>query len=118
MDKKPVFLTANWEYLAMLNYPVPEEILLPFLPGGTEIDTWNGQAMVSVVGFLFNNTRVFGFQWPLHTHFEEVNLRFYIKHFDGKNGKEGLLLSARLFPNLLMPSLQTDYTMNIIATNL
>jgi uncharacterized protein YqjF (DUF2071 family) len=65
MNKKSVFLTATWEYLAMLNYPVPEEILLPYLPGGTQIDTWNGQAMVSVVGFLFNNTKVLHqtFRW-------------------------------------------------------
>ncbi len=98
MDKKSVFLTATWEYLAMLNYPVPEEILLPYLPGGTQIDTWNGQAMVSVVGFLFNNTKVFGLNWPFHTHFEEVNLRFYIKHFDGEKWKRGVAFISEIVP--------------------
>jgi len=82
MKEKAVFLTAEWEYLAMLNYEIPHEILAPYLPKGTELDLFEGKALASMVGFLFNNTKVFGIKWPFHTNFEEVNLRFYVKKFD------------------------------------
>jgi hypothetical protein len=38
MKEKAVFLTAQWEYLVMLNYQIPPEILTPHLPKGTELD--------------------------------------------------------------------------------
>jgi len=93
-----IFLRARWEYLLMLNYTVPSEVLNPYLPPFTELDTWEGQAMISVVGFLFNETRVLGIAWPFHTNFEEVNLRFYIKHFDGKNWKRGVAFVSEIVP--------------------
>ena len=73
------FLTAKWNNLIMLNYEVDPEVLKPHLPPFTELDLWQGKALVSMVGFLFRETRVKGIKWPLHTNFEEVNLRFYVK---------------------------------------
>lgn len=100
MKEKAIFLTAQWEYLVMLNYPVPPEILIPYLPKGTELDLFQGKALVSVVGFLFNNTKVFGIRWPFHTNFEEVNLRFYVKRFNGRNGNVAWHSSVKLFRNI------------------
>ena len=34
---------------------------------------------MSLVGFLFTDTRVHGLAIPGHRHFEEVNLRFYVR---------------------------------------
>jgi uncharacterized protein len=93
-----VFLAATWEYLAMLNYEVDPAVLIPYLPPGTELDLYNGKALVSVVGFLFNNTKVLGVRWPLHTHFEEVNLRYYVKYFDGKEWKRGAAFISEIVP--------------------
>lgn len=87
--KPKIFLSATWEYLAMMNYEVNPEILKTYLPPYTELDLFEGKSLVSVVGFLFNNTKVMGVQWPLHTNFDEVNLRYYVKHFDGKQWKRG-----------------------------
>jgi len=44
------FLTANWRYLAMLNFAVDPKILAPV---GTELDFHNDKTYLSVVGFLF-----------------------------------------------------------------
>ena len=44
----------------MLNYEIDPAVLAPFLPAGTELDFWNDKTFVSVVGFLFLNTRVRG----------------------------------------------------------
>ena len=34
------FLTAEWRYLAMLNYEVEPRVLKPLLPAHTELDVW------------------------------------------------------------------------------
>src|SRR5207253_9231669 len=49
------FLTANWRYLAMLNFVVDPKIVAPLVPPGTEIDFENGETFLSVVGFLFQS---------------------------------------------------------------
>jgi hypothetical protein len=63
----------------MLNYEVDPVVLRPHLPPGTVVDTWQGRAYASVVGFLFLDTRLLGVSIPFHRNFEEVNLRFYVR---------------------------------------
>jgi uncharacterized protein YqjF (DUF2071 family) len=87
---KKVFLSAKWENLVMLNYEVDPAILQKHLPIYTEVDFFEEKALVSVVGFLFNNTKVFGVRWPFHTNFDEVNLRYYLRCFDGSKWKRGV----------------------------
>ncbi len=92
------FLTANWLNLIMLNYEVDPAILKPYTPAGTELDLWEGKALVSMVGFLFDDTRVLGVRWPLHINFEEVNLRFYVRYFDGNVWKRCAVFISELVP--------------------
>jgi uncharacterized protein YqjF (DUF2071 family) len=66
----------------MLNYEVDAALLEPYVPKGVELDFWQGRTYVSLVGFLFLNTRVFGVPVPFHRNFEEVNLRFYVRRGD------------------------------------
>jgi len=73
------FLTARWEDVVLLNYSCPIPLLEPLVPRGTALDLWQGQALVSLVGFLFKDTRVRGVRVPFHDTFEEVNLRFYVR---------------------------------------
>jgi uncharacterized protein YqjF (DUF2071 family) len=73
------FLTARWESLLLLNYACPPHLLEPLVPAGTMLDLWDGEALVSLVGFLFRDTRVRGLAIPGHRSFEEVNLRFYVR---------------------------------------
>ncbi len=74
-----VFLSAEWRWLAMVNYEVDPALLRPHVPAGTELDTFEGRTCVSMVGFRFLQTRVFGLRFPFHTNFDEVNLRFYVR---------------------------------------
>lgn len=96
--KKP-FLTAEWRKLVLANYEVNPKVLLPHLPVGTEIDFWQNKCYVSLVGFMFINTRVKGFKIPWHVNFEEVNLRFYVKRTD-ENGevKRGVVFIKEIVP--------------------
>jgi uncharacterized protein YqjF (DUF2071 family) len=74
------FLTAEWKMLTMANYAIDPSLLAPYLPAQTEIDLWEGRCYVSLVGFLFAGTRLKGIKVPFHSDFEEVNLRFYVRH--------------------------------------
>ena len=44
----------------MLNYEVDASLLLPFVPAGTELDHWDNKIFVSLVGFRFLETKLFG----------------------------------------------------------
>ncbi|RYY37762.1 MAG: DUF2071 domain-containing protein [Sphingobacteriaceae bacterium] len=97
------FLTAKWQNLVMLNFEVNPEILLPYLPAATELDLWQGKTLVSMVGFMFNDTRVLGVKWPGHVNFEEVNLRFYVRHFNRTEWKRGTVFVSELVPKHMIP---------------
>lgn len=92
------FLKAQWRHLAFANYEVHPEVLQPYLPKGTELDLWNGKCYVSLVAFLFLETQVFGVKVPGHVNFEEVNIRFYVKRFDGKAWKRGVVFVKEIVP--------------------
>lgn len=47
------FLSARWENLIMANYAIDPDILNPYLPKGVELDFYEGNAYVSLVGFMF-----------------------------------------------------------------
>lgn len=63
------FLKAEWRDLVIANYRVPSSLLEPLVPRGTTLDLWNGDALVSLVGFRFVDTRVLGLAVPLHRDF-------------------------------------------------
>jgi uncharacterized protein YqjF (DUF2071 family) len=98
-DRTPkVFLTAEWKHLVMLNYEVNPQLLTPHVPAGTELDLWNGTSLVSVVGFLFLQTRVFGIPIPFHRDFEEVNLRFYVRRKTELGWRRGVVFIKEIVP--------------------
>ena len=92
------FLTANWRYLAMLNFVVDPKIVAPLVPPGTEVDFENGETFLSVVGFLFLDTRLLGLPIPLHRDFEEVNLRFYVRKKSADTWRRGIVFVRELVP--------------------
>jgi uncharacterized protein YqjF (DUF2071 family) len=92
------FLTANWRYLAMLNFVVDPKIVAPLVPPGTELDFENGETLLSVVGFLFLDTRLLGLPIPLHRDFEEVNLRFYVRKKSADTWRRGVVFVRELVP--------------------
>jgi uncharacterized protein len=92
------FLSAHWRYLAMLNYIVDPRLIEPLVPSGTEIDYENGQTFLSIVGFLFVDTRLLGLPIPLHRNFEEVNVRFYVRKRSADTWRRGVVFIRELVP--------------------
>lgn len=92
------FLEAKWENLIMANYAVDPTILIPYLPKGVELDSFEGKCYVSLVGFMFNETKIF--RVPIHYlgSFEEINLRFYVVRKDGDTLKRGVVFINETVP--------------------
>lgn len=98
MSDRKAFLTAEWRYLAILNYAVERDVLEPLVPSGTALDTYQGKAYVSMVAFLFQQTRLKGVPVPFHQDFEEVNLRFYVRRFSGEEWRRGVVFIKEIVP--------------------
>jgi uncharacterized protein YqjF (DUF2071 family) len=82
----------------MLNYEIDPAVLRPRVPPGTELDSWGGVCYVSMVGFLFLDTRVLGVPIPGHRNFEEVNLRFYVRRQVGSEVRRGVVFIQEMVP--------------------
>jgi uncharacterized protein YqjF (DUF2071 family) len=95
-----VFLAAEWRHLAMINYEVDPAVLLPRVPRGTELDSWEGRTFVSLVGFRFLNTRVMGFSIPFHRNFEEINLRFYVRRKADDGWRRSVVFVKEIVPRM------------------
>ena len=95
---RQAFLTAEWRDLLMLNYAVAPEQLAPFVPAGTVLDRWDGEAIVSIVGFRFVDTRVMGVAVPGHRDFEEVNLRMYVRRNAPDGPRRAVVFIRELVP--------------------
>ena len=100
----------------MLNYEIDPHILAPFVPAGTELDFWNGKTYVSLVGFLFRDCRVRGIAIPFHRHFEEVNLRFYVRRKADDGWRRGVVFIKELVPRRAIAFIaRTLYNENYFA---
>ncbi len=93
------FLKARWENIIMVNYAIDASVLLGYLPYGTELDTFEGNAFVSLVGFRFVDSQIFGIPIPFFGSFDEVNLRFYVKRMNGSELRRGVVFVNELVPN-------------------
>lgn len=89
----------------MLNYEIDPGLLRPLVPAGTELDHWHGKTFVSLVGFLFLNTKVFGVSVPFHRNFEEVNLRFYVRRREGSELRRGVVFVREIVPRWAIAAL-------------
>ena len=86
---------AGWR---LLNYAVDPKLLAPRVPAGTELDQFEGKTFVSLVGFRFLSTKVFGVPIPFHRNFDEVNLRFYVRRREAGMVKRGVVFIQELVP--------------------
>lgn len=91
-------MTASWNHLIMANYAVDPEVLQYYIPLHTELDLYEGQCYVSLVGFLFDEVRLKGWRIPFHTRFPEVNLRFYVRYKEQGQWKRGVVFISEIVP--------------------
>jgi len=93
-----VFLRAEWRDLAVLTYAIDPAVLQPHLPPGLRLDNWQGEAIVSLVGFRFLHTKILGCAVPFWGTFPEVNLRFYVARDTPQGERRGVIFIKEIVP--------------------
>jgi uncharacterized protein YqjF (DUF2071 family) len=93
-----VFLTAEWKNLAVLTYSIEPAALQRYLPNGLRLDQWQGEALVSLVGFRFLRTKILGCPVPFWGSFPEVNLRFYVRRDTSDGERRGVVFIKEIVP--------------------
>jgi len=97
------FLTSQWLDLVMLNYEIEPELLWDHVPEGTELDSFHGKTYLSLVGFRFCRTKLFGkIAVPFHGEFAEVNLRFCVRREVQGELRRGVVFIAEIVPKRLI----------------
>ncbi|MEZ3117046.1 YqjF family protein [Halobaculum sp. MBLA0147] len=79
-------LHMGWEHVGFLNWPVDPAVVAPTLPDGLVVDTYDGDAYLSVVPFTNVDVRP---QWlpdGLGVPLPELNLRTYVRLADEGDG--------------------------------
>lgn len=84
----------------MVNYEIDAKVLSGRVPHGIALDLHDGKCFVSVVGFMFRETRVAGFLIPFHINFEEVNLRFYVRRETECEVRRGVVFIKEIVPRI------------------
>lgn len=110
------FLTARWEHLLMLNFEIEPAVLAADVPAGTELDTWRDRCFISLIGFRFLDTRVKGVAIPGYRNFEEINLRFYVRHRAAEGWRRGVVFIREVVPRFAIAAVaRWLYNENYVA---
>jgi len=76
-------MSMQWHDLLFVHYPVPGNLLRPYIPAGLRIDTFHGNAYVAVVPFVMRHVRPRSVpSLPWVSFFPEINLRTYVTALD------------------------------------
>ncbi|GGP16761.1 YqjF family protein [Oceanobacillus neutriphilus] len=113
----PWVLLQKWEHILFLHYPIAPETIKTYLPKEVELDTYNGQAWISIVAFAVSRNRLHYLPAVPYIHpMLQINVRTYIK----RKGEIGVYfftmdtnkLSAALGGRIVnAPFLHADMTM-------
>ncbi|TFJ94370.1 YqjF family protein [Lentibacillus salicampi] len=115
----PWVMMQQWEYLLFMHCRLSQQVVEQYLPPGLELDTYDGDAWVSVIPFKVRKLHLRGLpQMPFLNNFLEVNVRTYVKrhgmkgvYFFGLGTNQlGTVLGARL---ATLPYYYADTLMNI-----
>jgi len=95
-------LTANWTNLLVASFVVEPKLLKDYLPQKTELADWNGKFYMSLVGFLFEKPAFLGIPSPFFRKFEEINLRFYVRHKSKQGWRKGVVFIKEIAHSLIV----------------
>ncbi|PJF44544.1 MAG: hypothetical protein CUN55_03500, partial [Phototrophicales bacterium] len=76
-------MRQTWSKLLFMHWPLPADVVRPYIPNELKLDTFDGNAWISVVPFLMSNVYPrFTFPLPWLSAFPELNVRTYVTHED------------------------------------
>jgi uncharacterized protein len=82
---RPV-MRQRWERLTFLHWPFEAAHVQRLLPGGLEIETFDGAAWVGLVPFYMRVATPGGQRVPWASNFCETNVRTYVRDRAGRSG--------------------------------
>ena len=106
-------ISSEFRKVALLNFVVTSEVIKKYLPAHTKPDFYNGECLISLVGFQVQKLKVAGIKLPLLKDFDEIDLQIYVKRFDGARWRKGVVVLNRIFDQ---PG-ATSLTNTIFKTN-
>ena len=72
-------MTMSWVYLLAAHWSIDPDILAPKIPEGLTLDTYEGDAWLSLIPFKMDNVHPRGLTWsPWGFPFPELNVRTYV----------------------------------------
>ncbi|MCP3027816.1 YqjF family protein [Halobacillus sp. A5] len=98
LPKGPWVMTQKWEHLLFIHLPVAKEVVELYIPNSLSVDTYEGDAWVTVLPFEISDMH-----WrhlppfPKLNTYLELNVRTYVKH----NGRSGLYFFSLDASNML-----------------
>ncbi|MFB6363574.1 YqjF family protein [Paenibacillus elgii] len=73
-------MKQTWEHFPFAHWPVPVEAIRSFVPEALDIDTWDGQAWISILPFRIGEIRLKHMpSLPWMRSFPEINVRTYVR---------------------------------------
>jgi uncharacterized protein len=73
-------MRMRWHDLLFLHYPITAALLRPLIPGGLELETFDGSAWLGVIPFTMSGIRLRGCPpVPGTAAFAEINVRTYVR---------------------------------------
>lgn len=90
------FVAEEWRHVALLNYEVEPELLAPFVPKGTELDSSGGQTWLSLVGLVFRTGHFFRLPVTLARSHVQIQLRFYVRRKAEESWRPGQVVLKEL----------------------
>ncbi len=95
------FMAQSWHHLLFAHWPLPPAVLRPLIPADLDLDTFDGQAWLTIVPFEMCHVHWRGVpEVPFFSTFPELNVRTYVDD-DGKPGVWFFSLDADHIPAVL-----------------
>ncbi|HTE52029.1 MAG TPA: DUF2071 domain-containing protein [Kofleriaceae bacterium] len=85
-------------FVTALSYEVDPVVLRGLVPAGTEVDTFEGCALLSLVAQQFAENRLLGVPVPFARHYDQIDLRFYVRRRVEGEWRRGVAFVRELLP--------------------
>jgi uncharacterized protein len=85
-------------FASVVTFPVDPRVLRGLVPSATELDTFDGEALISLVGLRFTENRLLGVPILFGRRYDQVDLRFYVKRQVDGEWRHGVTFVRELVP--------------------
>lgn len=98
---RPWVMSQRWDHLLFMHRRVSKDVVNEFIPRALDLDTYNGEAWISIIPFEVNDMHARAMpRIPFLHSYLELNVRTYVR-YQGQPGVYFFSLDANLLPAVL-----------------